>query len=233
MKRFLKIIGWLTFFGILALVLFAWSAHEKLPEGQKGPKADELAHKMLRALNHEAYKNTRFLQWSYRGGAYQYVWDKKKGEVIVTWDDIEVDLNLTNPENSEITQNNKSIALDKAQDLIDKALKNFNNDSFWLVAPYKVFDKGTERSIVNLENGSKGLLVTYNSGGTTPGDSYLWVLNENGFPISYKMWVSIIPIGGLEASWDEWMVTKSGAYLPKSHELGPVNLSMGNVKGYN
>ena len=233
MKRFLKIIGWLVFLGIFSLVLFTWFAHEKLPQGQKGPKADELAYKMLTALNHEAYKSTRFLEWSYRGGANQYVWDKKKGEVIVTWDDIEVDLNLANPENSEVTQNNKSVASDKAQDLVDKALKNFNNDSFWLVAPYKVFDKGTERSIVDLENGGKGLLVTYNSGGTTPGDSYLWVLNENGFPISYKMWVSIIPIGGLEASWDEWMVTKSGAYLPKSHELGPVNLSMGNVRGYN
>ena len=116
--------------------------------------------------------------------------------------------------------------------MIDKALKNFNNDSFWLVAPYKVFDQGTQRAIVELKNGTNGLLVTYNSGGTTPGDSYLWILNENGFPSAYKMWVSIIPIGGLEASWDDWLVTQSGAFLPKSHKLGPLTLSMGDVKGY-
>ncbi|MDT0607679.1 hypothetical protein [Croceitalea rosinachiae] len=121
----------------------------------------------------------------------------------------------------------------KKKNIIKKALKYFNNDSFWLVAPYKVFDKGTERSIVDLEDGSKGLLVTYTSGGDTPGDSYLWILNENGFPNSYKMWVSTIPIGGIEASWDDWVVVESGAFLPKSHEFGPIKLEMGQVKGYN
>ncbi|MEM9362183.1 MAG: hypothetical protein AAGA43_06080 [Bacteroidota bacterium] len=233
MKKFLKIISGLILVGILALVLFAWSANEKLPEGQKGLEADELAHKMLKALNHDAYQNTRFLEWSYRGGSNQYLWDKKKSRVLVKWDNISVDLSLTHPKNSKVTQNSTPVTTDKKQDFIDKALKNFNNDSFWLVAPYKVFDEGTERSTVDLENGTKGLLVTYNSGGTTPGDSYLWILNENSFPISYKMWVGIIPIGGLEASWEEWLITKSGAYLPKSHKLGPVTLGMGDVKGYN
>ena len=125
------------------------------------------------------------------------------------------------------------MASDEKEKLVDKALKNFNNDSFWLVAPYKVFDSGTERSIVTLEDGTEALLVTYTSGGTTPGDSYLWLLNENAFPRAFKMWVKIIPVGGLEASWDDWVITQSGAFLPKSHTLGPVNLSMGNVKAYN
>ncbi|PRX54755.1 hypothetical protein [Flagellimonas meridianipacifica] len=234
MKRFLKFFGAFFIFGILVIVILAWFASEELPKGDTGPEADSLAYKMLNALNYEAYQNTRFLEWSYQGGKNQFKWDKSNGLVTVKWDDdVRVELNLNNLKNSKVFRNGAPEVAKKKQKLIDKALKNFNNDSFWLVAPYKVFDKGTQRSIVTLEDGNHGLLVTYSSGGTTPGDSYLWILNENGFPIAYKMWVSIIPIGGLEASWDEWLVTKSGAYLPKSHKLGPVNLSMGDVKGYN
>jgi hypothetical protein len=84
-----------------------------------------------------------------------------------------------------------------------------------------------------LKDGTQALLVTYTSGGDTPGDSYLWKLQPNGFPISFKMWVSIIPIGGIEASWDEWQVTESGAFLPARHSIGPITLDMGDVRGYN
>ena len=87
--------------------------------------------------------------------------------------------------------------------------------------------------IVPLEDGLSGLLVTYASGGSTPGDSYLWILQPNGFPKSYKMWVKIIPIGGVEATWDDWAIMESGVYLPKTHKLGPLELSMGDVRGYN
>ncbi|MGS0527908.1 hypothetical protein ACU8V7_24695 [Zobellia nedashkovskayae] len=95
----------------------------------------------------------------------------------------------------------------------------FNNDSFWLVAPFKVFDSGTQRSLVTLEDGSNALMITYSSGGSTPGDSYLWHLGPNGLPESYQMWVSIIPIGGLKATWDDWKIMESGAFLPTSHKL--------------
>jgi hypothetical protein len=116
---------------------------------------------------------------------------------------------------------------------IKKAHKKFNNDSFWLVAPFKVFDPGTQRSLVPLEDGSPGLLVTYTTGGDTPGDSYLWILDSKGVPQSFKMWVKIIPLGGLEASWDGWQVMDSGALLPSTHQLGPFSLGMGAVKGFN
>ena len=76
-------------------------------------------------------------------------------------------------------------------------------------------------------------MVTYTRGGSTPGDSYLWKLQPNGFPESFKMWVQIIPIGGLEATWDDWQLVESGAFLPKSHQLGPLTIDMGAVKGYN
>jgi len=84
------------------------------------------------------------------------------------------------------------------------------------VAPYKIFDPGTERRIVNYKN-KEALLITYTrSGGTTPGDSYLWILNEKFLPTSYKMWTRIIPIGGVSATWSDWKKQNQEYYYPQN-----------------
>lgn len=236
MKRVFKLLGK----GILAIViilllLFAFAYfkyNEPLPKGVSGTEADALAIKMLKAVNHEAYKNTRYLSWTFPG-EHHYIWDKDQYKVDVSWNDINVVLNLKEPKNSAVTVNKEKITSENASDYIEKALSYFNNDSFWLIAPHKVFDKGVTRSIVPLENNEKGLLITYTSGGTTPGDSYLWILDENYRPKGYKMWVSIIPIGGLYATWDNWQTTDSGISLPNSHTIIFMDLSIKNVKAWN
>lgn len=237
MGRILRKIG-RVILGFLLLLVVGFGVlyfmyNEKLPEGKSGGEADVIAQKMLRAVNYEAYKNTRYLEWSFDGGEHQYKWDKENGKVDVKWDDYTVNLNLNDTASSLVHKENMSLSAKESRDLTITAWNYFNNDSFWLVAPFKVFDKGTSRSLVTLEDGSEGLLVTYASGGTTPGDSYLWKLQANGFPESYQMWVGIIPIGGIEATWEDWQVMDSGVFLPTSHKLGPVTLFMGNVKAYN
>ena len=78
MKKILKLIG--IIFGLLLLVGLIWGvlANESLPTGDSGKEADALAQKMLGALNHDRYDETRFLHWSYRNGANKYEWDKEK-----------------------------------------------------------------------------------------------------------------------------------------------------------
>lgn len=56
-----------------------------------------------------------------------------------------------------------------------------------MVAPYKVFDKGVERTLIKTKNNKDVLLVTYTSGGSTPGDSYLWLLDDNEKPNAFKI----------------------------------------------
>jgi len=231
-KRIAKILGILLGVLLFLMLLTGILLNESLPIGKQGPQADALAHKMLNALNYKTYQKTRFLEWSFRNDTHHYKWDKNTNEVVVAWEDNRVILNLSDLTQSASFITGKRLQGEESTNLIVKALDKFNNDSFWLVAPYKVFDKGVSRSIVEL-SGAKALLVTYTKGGSTPGDSYLWLLNANGFPNAYKMWVGIIPVGGLKASWDDWMVTESGAFLPKSHQFGPLTLAMGNVKGYN
>ncbi|MDB4292491.1 hypothetical protein N9954_03735 [Maribacter sp.] len=236
MKKILRILlKVMAVLVILVLVVFGLLYaiyNQPLPEGVSGPKADALAQKMLRAINNEQYQETQFLEWSYVGGKHQYKWDKENGKVDVSWSDYKVMLNLNSPKKSMVFENSSEVIGENRSELIATALSYFNNDSFWLVAPFKVFDSGTSRSLVPLEDGSNGLLVSYSKGGTTPGDTYLWKLGNNGFPISYQMWVKIIPIGGVEATWDDWKVMENGLFLPATHKLGPVSLSMGDVRAY-
>ncbi|RNC89971.1 MAG: hypothetical protein ED555_11050 [Allomuricauda sp.] len=232
MKRILKIFGVLVLLLIVGGFIYAWAKHEPLPDGTKGNEADLLGQQMLTALNNNAYQNTRYFEWSFSNGATHYVWDKELGTCLVQRKDVEVNLNLNRPLKSSVVKNGTYLRGVEKEKAIESALDSFNNDSFWLVAPYKIFDQGTERRLVNLDKGEKGLLVTYTQGGSTPGDSYLWLLNDNGFPYAFKMWVSILPVGGIEASWDNWLITESGTYLPKSHKMGPFDFSMGLVKAY-
>ena len=203
MKKVLKYLG----LGILLLIVFAvvagFIAHEPLPKGAAGPAANALARKMEAALNKDAWDDTRFVSWQFRTGT-DYLWDKDRKAVRVKWGDTEVYLRTQN-QSGRVFENGKEVTdEEQKQASLAKAWAFFANDSFWLCAPMKAFDPGTTREIVKLEDGSDGLLVRYNSGGVTPGDSYLWHLTEEGLPKAWQMWVNIIPVGGLEFSWEDW-----------------------------
>lgn len=234
LKKILKIIAGVVIFLTLPSLLFFGFIYlkysEDLPQGKQGIEADALANKMLDALDYEAYKNTNYLEWTFKN-KHHYKWDKANNICTVFWKEYKVVLHPDAPENNKAYVHNFSVTGEQKNELLEKAIVYFNNDSFWLVAPYKVFDPGTERRLVMLENGSNALLVTYTSGGTTPGDSYLWEFDTTGKPVSYKMWTSLLPIDGLEASWRDWTTTESGAQLPTFHKLLVLGLDMGDVKG--
>jgi hypothetical protein len=73
-------------------------------------------------------------------------------------------------------------------------------------------------------------LVTYKSGGVTPGDSYLWKADAEGLPLSVQMWVKIIPIGGLEFGWDNWQELPSGAMIGSRHKSKLFTTELTDIK---
>ena len=233
-RKVLKITAGIVIFLTLPSLLFFGAIYfkynEDLPTGIQGEQADALANKMLNALDYKAYEATHYLEWTFKR-RHHYKWDKKDSTCLVYWKEFKVDLNLKDYSQSKAYVHSFKVEGEQSNELTQKAIKYFNNDSFWLVAPYKVFDKGTERRLVTLEDGSQSLLITYTTGGSTPGDSYLWILDHNKKPKSFKLWTSILPIQGVEASWDDWITTESGAQLPTFHKLLFLGLELRDVKG--
>ncbi len=233
-KKALKITaGVVIFLTLPSLLLFCGlylKYNEDLPTGIQGEQADALANKMLNALDYKAFESTNYLEWTFKK-SHHYKWKKSDSTSHVYWKEFKVDLSLNNYSNSKAYVHNFKVDGDQAEELTKTAVKYFNNDSFWLVAPYKVFDRGTERRLVKLDNGEQALLVTYTTGGSTPGDSYLWMFDNTGKPKSFKMWTSLLPIQGLEASWNDWITTESGAQLPTFHKLLFIGLELRDVKG--
>lgn len=212
----------LLLIGTIGLGLAMWFLSEPLPQGQEGPEAEQLADDMLAALNEEAYLSINTLSWTFPGG-HHYVWNKKENYVKVSWDDYEVEF-FPDTKDGKAIQAGEVLTGKDQRKAIEKAWGYFANDSFWLIAPYKIRDPGTTRAIVQTEEG-KGLLVHYASGGVTPGDTYLWILDANNRPKAWKMWVDIIPIGGLRFSWESWKQYK-GAWLAPIHQgMISVNLT--------
>ncbi|WP_040280880.1 hypothetical protein [Psychroserpens damuponensis] len=221
-KKILKIIGGvIIFFTLPTLLFFAFmyfKYNEDLPTGEQGPAADQLATNMLNALNHEAYQATDYIEFTFKK-RHHYKWSKANNTCEVYWKNIKVELDLAHNDKSSVYISEEKYIGDDAQEYIQSAVDYFNNDTFWLVAPYKVFDDGVERRLVKTEANKDALLITYTNGGSTPGDSYLWHLDDNGKPKSYQMWVDILPIDGLEASWSDWETTDTGAELPTFHKF--------------
>ncbi|MEM6699929.1 MAG: hypothetical protein AAF599_16115 [Bacteroidota bacterium] len=225
----LKVLKWIGIvLGVLLVAgfLFFKIASEPKPTGEQGAAADALAHKMLTAIDKAAWDSTRYVQWTF-AGMHDFFWDKEQNLVEVTWGENRV---LFSPD--ELTgkawKNGEMVS--DPDKMVKKAWSFFANDGFWLNAPAKAFDAGTERSLVKLENGEEALMVTYTSGGVTPGDAYLWLLNENGLPTSFKMWAKIVPLKGMESTWSDWETLPTGAKIATTHDTKGLEVKITNLK---
>jgi len=223
MKKFLLIIGTV----ILVLFIAYLILDEPIPDGQRGPEAEALAEKMMVAVGAEEWREIPFVTWSFRGTNH-YVWDKRNHVAQIKWDDYEVILDL-NEVSGKAFREGLELQGEELDSAIETAWSYWCNDSFWLNAPAKAMDPGTVRKVVEGESGDDQLLVQYESGGVTPGDAYLWILDDQHRPTAYKMWVSIIPIGGVKATWGGWKEF-DGAWLATEHKMGPMEIPVGDIK---
>jgi hypothetical protein len=128
-RKLLKILGVILVLLIVGFGCLYFVYNEKLPEGQSGPEADALAQKMLNSLNYETYQQTRFLEWSFQGGAHKYKWDKQKAMVEVKWDNYLVQLDLISKKSSLVFKDKERLNENESASIIADALDYFNNDS--------------------------------------------------------------------------------------------------------
>jgi hypothetical protein len=189
------------------------------PVGTPGPAADELARALERAVDRAAWDRTLAVRFSL-GGRYQHLWDRRRGLARVRKDDTEVLLDL-GKRDGRAYRGGRELQGQERERLVARAYAAWVNDTFWLNPLGKLFDDGTERLLVE-DGGRKALLVQYRSGGLTPGDAYLWLLGEDGRPRAWRLWVSVIPVGGVEASWEGWTRLPTGAWIATRHRLAGV-----------
>ena len=224
----LKVAGGLLVVLVLGVVGFGVALHKPLPEATPGPEADALGRKMLAAVNDDAWKKTGAIRWTFARG-HEHLWDRERHLARVAWGDAEVHVDL-NTRRGVAKRGGEVVEGEEATALIEQAWAMWANDSYWLNPVSKIFDEGTTRGVVEQEDGSRALLVTFGGGGVTPGDSYLWILDEAGRPTAWRMWVQIIPVGGVEASWEGWTRLDTGAMVAPVHETALVTLELKNIQ---
>lgn len=233
MRKAFRWAGILLLWLLTVIVVGFMVFNESEPEGIASEEADLVASQMLEALNDSAWQSTRYVQWTFKG-LNNYLWDKEENWVRVKSRNGQVViLDASTISGMVYQENGQQVLGEGAEEAIQSAWKSFCNDGFWLYAPFKVFDDGTQRSLVRLDDGSEGLKVTYTTGGVTPGDTYVWILDENYRPKAWKLWVKIIPVGGAEFSWDGWIQLPTGAWVSTLHRSRLVDLEMTDVKAGN
>lgn len=228
LKWILIILAGLTAIGFIVY----WIVDKPLPEGEPGIKAENLADKMLVAVNDSAWQATDVISWNF-ADKHHHVWDKDRHLAKVSWDNYQVYVNLNTITGKAVVKGKQIKDSAATAEFVKEAYEYWVNDSFWLNPITKIRDSGTERLYVETKNPeTESLLVTYTSGGVTPGDSYQWLVDKSsGLPFSVKMWVEVIPIGGAEFSWENWIKTETGALIATEHK-GPADLNITDIKAY-
>ena len=213
----------------VVLLLASPAAAARRPDGTPGRAADALARRMLAAVDYQAWQRTGSVRWTFRGER-DHLWDRVRGLARVRWGDVEVLLDLARRDGLAY-DSGRALSGDRAAKLVAKAFARWTNDSFWLNPVVKLFDPGTERRLVRLDDGASALLVEYTTGGLTPGDAYLWLPGADGLPTAWRMWTSNLPKGGVRASWEGWTELSTGALVATRHKLALGRVEIGNLAG--
>jgi len=147
------------------------------------PQAIAIADQVMQAMGgRTAWDTTRFLRWTFFGNRH-HVWDKQKGRVRIE-SPRENRVYLLNYrdmsgkvyENDSLITNQDSIPI-----YLEQARRYWINDSYWLVMPFKLKDKGVTLTYVGEDELPGGfpadiLQLTFKAVGVTPQNKYhVWV----------------------------------------------------------
>jgi hypothetical protein len=170
----------------------------------------------------DAWERTGAVRWTF-AGENVHLWDRERDVARVRTGDAEALLFVGGPR-GRAYRGGREVHGDDARAILEAGWGAWVNDSFWLNPLAKMRDEGVTRALVRT-GGADALLVSYSSGGLTPGDAYLWIVGDDGRPRAWRLWVSIFPIGGLETSWEGWQTLSSGARIATRH-VGPLGLTI-------
>ncbi len=223
MSRIRRPIALALFFVFCSLGCAGLLFHRPVPTGVEGSQAEALADRIEASVNADAWRQTGAVEWTFPRG-HSHLWDRQRHWHRLQLDGCTAWLDL-NTRQGRAECEGQPVRGEALEERLESAWSIWANDSFWLNPLTKLRDDGTERRLVTLDEGGSGLLITYRSGGVTPGDSYLWIVDESNQVIACKMWVQVLPIGGVQFSWEDWQTLKTGARVATRHR-GPLGFTI-------
>ena len=180
----------------------AYPAAGGFDQAGSDPKAVALADTVMRAMGgYDAWNNTRYLAWSFFGGQYQ-IWDKQTGDFHWEKDSLVANYNLGTKQGHVYRLGQDVSATPAGQALLGQLTPIWNNNSWWLLMPFKLKDSGVTLKYQGPAKTMAGqpaeaLRLTFKNVGTTPDNRYE---------------VLVSPTTGLV---DEW------AYFPAATDAQP------------
>ncbi len=204
----------LTGIGIAAIIVIS----KPLPQGKEGPEAEAFADSVLAVMHCDTWDRLRFVSWTYEG-KHHYFWDKFYNLVELRYGKMRILLNA-NAIDGIVWKNGVRLRGERKRKYINLAWKYWCDEGFWLNPICRLRDKGTVRQLVTLGPHEQGLLVTYPEDSVSPGNSFLWITDEDYKPLRWKMWVHILPVRGISATWEGWE-DLGGVPVSTRHRIGP------------
>jgi hypothetical protein len=206
-------------------------AHEPRPHtGRTGAAAEALTAYFESEAGIDGWRRTGAIAFDF-GTGHHYLWDRERQLVRVRFGDAEVQLPLAGGRAILRRGGREVRGRDARVALREKAMKFFINDAFWLNPIENFRDEGVRRSVIE-RHGRDALLVEFTSGGLTPGDAYVWMPARGDEPMRWAMFVSVLPIGGIENTWEGWVTLPTGARVAPRHGNAVVTIDLiRNVRG--
>ena len=147
-------------------------------------KADTVAMEMVSTLGGlDAWSQIPYLRFDFSSGSGQsarpprkHLWDLQTGryrlEYSVGQDTLVTVVFNVNDTTGTAYMNGERLGNSEADQIVAGAHRRHINDTYWLLAPFKVFDEGVTRSMDSEEDGQQLIVLSFDGVGYTPGDQY-------------------------------------------------------------
>jgi len=228
---------------ILALTVAAAAAPLRADQ-----KADELGKQLIASLGGEgAWEKARQFRFDFvverEGKAiarFSHVWDRYTGDYRVSGTDktgapYVVYFNV-NTKQGQAFVNGKPVEGDEKAKQLENAYDRFINDTYWLLAPWKVFDPGVVRAYDGEKPCPDGgtcdvLKLSFESVGLTPKDVYwFWISRDGRRMVQWQYVLNGASEEPTTVAWKDW--EKLGGImlsLDKPMQGKPVAIRFENV----
>jgi hypothetical protein len=203
-----------------ALAILAWTLAAAAARGDD--KADALARDLVASLGGTAaWEKARQFQFDFvverEGQAiarFSHVWDRYTGDYRLSGTEktgapYVVYFNV-NSRKGRAFVNGREVEGEAADKQLENAYERFINDTYWLLAPWKVMDPGVVRAYDGEKPCPDGgtcdvLKLTFDNVGLTPKDAYwLWITRDGRRMVQWQYVLNGASEPPTTAAWKDW-----------------------------